>query len=96
MPMIQETWEEYLIHKSIVNKAMSSIKMSNNGGIDLTPANINLQEENKDGRIYFHIDSAMLKQLQGSAGFVPVNISIQSTTKDNVLLWLTDPTSPLL
>ena len=71
------------------------------GGIDLTPANMNLQTKmdsplqlrfakqsgrggNDSGRvgddssgIKFHIDPAMLQQLQNAPGFVPVIINIQ-------------------
>ena len=50
------------------------------GGIDLTPANMNLQTQNDGGEIKFHIDPALLKQLQNAPGFVPVIISIQPMT----------------
>ena len=49
----------------------------NKGGIDLTPANMNLQAQNSSGEIKFHLDPAMLKQLQNAQGFVPMIISIQ-------------------
>jgi CheY-like chemotaxis protein len=47
------------------------------GGIDLTPANMNLQTLNAGQGIKFHMDSAMLAQLQNAPGFVPVIIDIQ-------------------
>jgi len=47
------------------------------GGIDLTPANMNLQTQNAGGAIKFQLDPAMLAQLQNAAGFVPVIINIQ-------------------
>ncbi len=47
------------------------------GGIDLTPANMNLQTRNSNGEIKFHMDPAMLQQLQNAPGFVPVIINIQ-------------------
>jgi len=47
------------------------------GGIDLTPANMKLQTQNNGGEIKFHLDPAMLKQLQNAPGFVPIIISIQ-------------------
>jgi len=52
---------------------------ANKGGIDLTPANMNLQTNDSEG-IKFHIDPAMLKQLQNAPGFVPVIINIQPLT----------------
>jgi len=48
-----------------------------NGGIDLTSANMNLQTQNSNGEIKFHLDSAMLKQLQNAPGFVAEIIRIQ-------------------
>lgn len=54
------------------------------GGIDLTPANMNLQTQNAGGEIKFHMDPAMLQQLQNAPGFVPViiNISPMSNLKE--------------
>jgi hypothetical protein len=81
-----------------------------NGGIDLTPANMNLQvkkeipSQNTLG-IKFYLDPAMLKQLQNAPGFVPVVINIQPMTNLRLFLGLTDnqpnqktidPTTPLL
>ncbi len=55
-----------------------------NGGIDLTPARMDLQTKVVDSRfrgndkgIQFHLDPAMLAQLQNAPGFVPVIINIQ-------------------
>ena len=50
------------------------------GGIDLTPANMHLLTQNNGETIKFHINPAMLKQLQNAPGFVPVIISIQPMT----------------
>ena len=50
------------------------------GGIDLTPANMNLQVKKEIASplgIKFHLDPAMLEQLQNAPGFVPVIISVQ-------------------
>jgi hypothetical protein len=41
---------------------------------------MSLQMENAGEGIKFHINPAMLQQLQNAPGFVPVNISIQSMT----------------
>jgi len=58
----------------IINNSRQHLE---NGGIDLTPANMNLQIRNSNGEIKFHLDPAMLKQLQNAPGFVPVIINIQ-------------------
>jgi diguanylate cyclase (GGDEF)-like protein len=50
------------------------------GGIDLSPANNVLKTQNNGGEIKFHMDPAMLKQLQNAPGFIPVIISIQPMT----------------
>ena len=55
------------------NRAMKT----NTGGIDLTPAHMNLLTKNAGEGIQFHLDPAMLQQLQNASGFVPVVISIQ-------------------
>jgi hypothetical protein len=47
------------------------------GGIDLTPANMNLQTRNGGLGIKFHLDPAMFAKLQNAPGFVPVIINIQ-------------------
>jgi len=51
--------------------------VSENGGIDLTSAIMNLQTRNMGGLIQFHPDLAMLKQLQNAPGFIPTIINIQ-------------------
>jgi len=54
-----------------------------NGGIDLTPAQMHLQVKTGASTgefgegIKFHLDSAMLAQLKNAPGFVPVIINIQ-------------------
>ena len=67
---------EKKIPKPETDKAMAIRK----GGIDLTPANMNLQIQNEGGEIKFHLDPAMLQQLQNAPGFVPVIISVQPMT----------------
>jgi hypothetical protein len=47
------------------------------GGIDLTPANMDLQTQNNNGEIKFHLDPALLEQLRNAPGFVPVIVNIQ-------------------
>jgi hypothetical protein len=66
----------------------NAMRVNNSGGIDLTPVNMNLQTKVVDSRfrgndsegIKFHLDPAMLKQLQDAPGFVPVIINIQPMT----------------
>jgi len=58
------------------DRAMNALP--NTGGIDLTPANMNLQVKNNSSEaIKFQLDHAMLQQLQNALGFVPVIINIQ-------------------
>jgi len=47
------------------------------GGIDLTPANMDLQTQNSGGNIKFQIDPAMFHQLQNAPGFTISSITIQ-------------------
>jgi hypothetical protein len=66
----------------INQKTEASLQLSgerSTGGIDLTPANMNLQTQNAGAGegIKFHLDPALMKQLQNAAGFVPVIINIQ-------------------
>jgi hypothetical protein len=50
----------------------------NTGGIDLTPAKMNVEVKNDVSvGIKFHISPAMLAQLQDAPGFVPVIISVE-------------------
>jgi hypothetical protein len=48
-----------------------------NGGIDLTAHKTPLEIKNSGESIKFHLDPAMLQQLQNAPGFVPVIISVQ-------------------
>ena len=65
-------------------------KNENKGGIDLTPANMNLQTQNAGEGIKFHLDPAMLKELQNAPGFVPVIINIQPMNNLKAFLGLND------
>jgi tetratricopeptide (TPR) repeat protein len=76
------------------NKAQLSKNPAMNGGIDLIPANKVLQTRNAGEGIKFHLDSAMLKQLQNTPGFVPVIINIQPMNNLRAFLGLND--SPTL
>jgi len=72
---------------------MAQLTKSEKGGIDLTPANMNLQTRNNGGEIKFHIDPAMLEQLQNAPGFVPVIINVQPLNSLQEFLGLN--TSPM-
>ena len=65
--------------KGFIDNAMQGKEktFSNTGGIDLTPANMNLQTQNAGDGIKFHLNPAMLAQLLKAPGFVPVIINIQ-------------------
>jgi len=55
-------------------------KNSGPGGIDLTSAKMNLQIQHAKEGIKFHLDLAMLEELQNAPGLVPVIISILPMT----------------
>jgi len=61
----------------MVSPAMTTIGANRNGGIDLTPANLNLQMQHAGVGIKFHLNPAMLQKLQNAQGLVPVVISIR-------------------
>ena len=58
------------------------------GGIDLTPANMNLLTQNNGGEIKSFLDPAMLQQLRNNLGFMPVIINIQPMTSLRMFLGL--------
>ncbi len=68
---------QFMEDKRNAIETKSPAQTSNTGGIDLTAANKYLQTQNSGGTIKFHIDPAMLKELQDAPGFSPVIISIQ-------------------
>ena len=67
--MIENEAQDYISDPAMLNEY---------GGIDLTPANMNLQVKNDTAEgIKFYLDPAMLERLQNAPGFVPVIIDIQ-------------------
>jgi hypothetical protein len=78
--------------KKNIRRKDSAMFSNNRGGIDLTPANMNLQTK-MDSRLYvkgepslgsrgnggikFHLDPVQLQQLQNAPGFVPVIIDVE-------------------
>ncbi len=63
----------------IKNVITSKARLNNTGGIDFNADKVSrvMTVQNGGGEIKFHIDPAMLAQLQNAPGFVPVIISIQ-------------------
>ena len=64
--------------------------MLNKGGIDFKSDKVDsaFAVKNSGGEIKFHIDPAMLQQLQNAPGFVPVIINIQPMTDLRLFLGL--------
>ncbi len=62
------------------------------GGIDFNSDKVEsaFSVRNSGGEIKFHIDPAMLEQLQNAPGFMPVIINIQPMTDVRLFLGLTD------
>ena len=58
------------------------------GGIDLTPANMNLRTQNAGEAIKFRLDPVMLQNLQNATGFVPEILNIQPMTNLKTFLGL--------
>jgi hypothetical protein len=82
-----------------IDHAMGKVK-SENGGIDLTLAKMNLLTNidsrfrgNDNAGIKFHLDPAMLQQLQNAAGFVPVIISVKPLKDLNSFLGIVNQTT---
>lgn len=80
----------------IPNKAGTSDRaiIVKNGGIDLAHANTYLQTKNAGQGIKFHLDPAMLAQLQKASGFTPVIINIQPLNSLPAFLGLKDSEIP--
>jgi hypothetical protein len=88
IPAIAATRVQSALPEAVQDRAM---KGELNGGIDLTPAKINLQtREGGDDKedIKFNIDRAMFRQLQNAPGFIPVIINIQPLKSLSVFLGL--------
>ena len=66
------TWQGS--HAKAIDRAMVG---QGPGGIDLNAVDNILQTQNEGEGIKFHLDPAMLAQLQNAPGFVPVIIGIE-------------------
>jgi len=60
------------------------------GGIDLTPANMNLQTKNANGIIKFHLDPVMLAQFQHASGFMVGHMVVEPLSSVSGFLGITD------
>ena len=71
------------------DKAMA-ITRTSKGGIDFSTDKMHVQikADGNDAGIKFHLDPAMLRQLQNAPGFVPVIINIQPLKNISVFLGL--------
>ena len=81
------------VAKVIRNGYGTDAAMLNKGGIDFTAARMDVKTQNADEGIKFHLDPAMLKQLQNAPGFVPVIINIQPMKNLEMFLGLADEKS---
>ncbi len=102
MPEIQDLIKKYnlvnqhieyikkikILQMSIWFKSKAMIAVNKNGGIDLTPAYMNLQAQDAGKAIKFYLDPAMIRGLQNAPGFVPVIISIQPLNNPQQFLGL--------
>jgi len=75
-----DKWEAFKGFRLTQGIDLAMVGKQRTGGIDLTPANMNLETQNGDEEIKFHLDPAQLAQLQNAPGFVPVIINIQPMT----------------
>ena len=84
------TLDDYVTKRTKELKTGDEAQLSNEnlGGIDLSPARMNLKTQNAGGEIKFHLDPAMLRQLQNAPGFVPVIINIKPLKSLNEFLGL--------
>ncbi len=72
------------------NGGTQKVLSKGKGGIDFTSDITNLEIQNQGQAITFHLDPAMLQQLQHASGFVPVIINIQPMTDLRQFLGLKD------
>jgi hypothetical protein len=66
-----------LIRARKIDESAQISKSGKRGGIDFTANRTPLEIQNSGEGIKFHMDAAMLQQLQNAPGFVPVIINIQ-------------------
>jgi predicted house-cleaning noncanonical NTP pyrophosphatase (MazG superfamily) len=83
----------YLVGDRAMNAKINNKLGDDLGGIDFNTDKMNLQIQYSGGEIKFHLDPAMLQQLQNATGFVPVIINIQPMTNLRQFLGL-DATNP--
>ena len=82
------------IYESLERDVKDKAELAQNlGGVDLTPANMNLEIHNAGKGIKFHMNSAMLARLRNAPGFVPVIINIQPLVDLKSFLEIKDKTA---
>jgi len=72
--------EPLVVNAAQIANQAKHLRTTPEGGIDLTPANMNVQTQNVGEGIKFHLDSDMIQRLKDVPGFVPVIINIQPIT----------------
>jgi hypothetical protein len=101
-PFYGKVWK--CLYDLTIKNSSSKTMIAKNGGIDLTPAKMNLQTKVMDSRfrgndkwwnngndsIRFHIDPAMLEELQNAPGFAPVIINVRPLTDLQAFLGVTE------
>ncbi len=93
LEQIKRAAPQYTIKKG--KPAIQDWAMSPTGGIDLTPANMYLQTQNNGSEIKFHVDPAMLQQLQNALSFTPVIINIEPIKDLPTFLGIHENSSPI-
>jgi len=81
----------YVKDRSRVPQGDKAMNTENNGGIDLTPARLDMQIKTGPGPesgqgIKFHLDPALLAQLQNAPGLMPVIASIKPVSDLKIFL----------
>ena len=105
-PFYGDVWQQLydIALRNSLSPANTASAGGQNGGIDLSSEKVNLETNVIDSRfrgndignhgndrgIQFHLDPAMLEQLQNSLGFVPVIINVRPLTDLKAFLGLTE------
>ena len=90
-----ERYKDHPLYQDMIRQANAAMnaKSRDLGGIDFNSDKMNLQLQNAGQEIKFHVDAAMLQQLQSVPGFTPIIINIQPMTNLRVWLGLNDQKS---
>ena len=85
-PVVEEPIDFDRMQEAAQPQQDRAMTIEKKGGIDLTPANMNLQIESSGSLIKFHVDAAMFNELRNAPGFVPVINSFHPLTDMTILL----------